>query len=192
MNASTDTRTRIIDRASELMMQHGFDGFSYRDISTELGMKNAAVHYHFPSKTDLVLALVEDQHEVLRSETSEFMAYGGSAREQLEGLFQFTAHQCTHGRPVCMVGAMAINYDAFPEEVKRANEQFLCDSRKWMTRVLEVGREQGEFEFKGEAEGKAIAILAALQGGRQLFRAAGKQFLEQLFGQIRSDLGIEA
>ena len=91
-----------------------------------------------------------------------------------------------------MVGAMAVNYDGFPEEVKRANEKFLRDSRDWMTRVLEVGREQGEFEFKGQAEGKALTILAAVQGGRQLYRASGRKYLEQLFEQIRCDLGIES
>lgn len=192
MNATRDTRSKIVDRASELMMQHGFDGFSYRDISTDLGVKNAAVHYHFPSKIDLVKALIEDQHETLRGKTSEFMAYGGSARDQLEGLFCFTMEQCQCGRPVCMVGALAVNYDDFPDEVKKANDRFMRDTRDWMTRVLEVGREQGEFEFRGSPQGKAIGILAAVQGGRQLFRVYGKPYLEQLFGQIRSELGIEA
>lgn len=192
MNTTPDTRSRIIDRASELMMQHGFDGFSYRDISTDLGMKNAAVHYHFPSKIDLVKALIEDQHEALRRKTSEFMAYGGSARDQLEGLFCFTMDQCRRGKPVCMVGALAVNYDEFPDDVKQANDQFMRDTRDWMTRVLEVGREQGEFEFRGSPESKAIGILAATQGGRQLFRVYGKPYLEQLFGQIRSELGIDS
>lgn len=191
MSATSDTRTRIIDRASELMMQHGFDGFSYRDISTDLGVKNAAVHYHFPSKVDLIKALIEDQHETLRRKTSKFMAYGGSAREQLEGLFCFTLEQCQCGRPVCMVGAMAINYDEFPDEVKELNDQFMRDSRVWMTRVLELGREQGEFDFRGAAEDKALSILATVQGGRQLFRVYGKPYLERLFGQIRRELGID-
>ena len=51
MKATRDTREQIVDTALQLLMQRGVNGFSYRDISEPLGIKNAAVHYHFPSKT---------------------------------------------------------------------------------------------------------------------------------------------
>ncbi len=191
MNQATDTKARIIERASELMMQRGFNGFSYSDISSPLGVKNAAVHYHFPSKHDLLRALVEDQHENLRRKTSKFMVYGGSAREQLEGLFGFTIHQCKAGRPVCIVGALAADYDELPDDVQQANARFMEDSRQWLTRVLELGREQGEFNFTGKPAAKAISILATIQGGRQLYRVFGERYLQDLFKQIRRELGIE-
>ena len=41
MSAAGDTKSQIIDKASELMMQRGMNGFSYRDISGPLGVKNA-------------------------------------------------------------------------------------------------------------------------------------------------------
>ena len=191
MNRTTDTREQIINRASELMMQRGFNGFSYSDISTPLGVKNAAIHYHFPSKTDLVRSLIEYQHETLHRRTSEFMAHGGSARQQLEGLFQFTLEQCRAGRPVCVAGALAIDYDQMPEDIHRAGERLTKDLCAWLRRVLDVGRQQGEFDFPGEAEAKAISILATVQGGRQLFRVHGETFLERLFAQIRLELGIK-
>ena len=192
MNQAADTRSRIIDRASELMTQRGFNGFSYSDISQPLGVKNAAIHYHFPSKTDLVRALIEEQHQMLRYSTSHFMAYGGSAREQLEGLFRYTLSQCHRGRPVCIVGALAADYDAFPDDIKEANHSFMKDTGDWLIRVLEVGREQGEFKFEGSAKGKAMSIQAIMQGGRQVYRIYGEKYLERLFAQIRSELGIEA
>lgn len=191
MNRTADTRSQIIDRASKLMMQRGFNGFSYRDISAPLGVKNAAVHYHFPSKIDLIRALIEENHELLRRKTSAFMAYGGSAREQLEGLFCFTLDECKGGRPVCVVGALAADYDDLPEDIRRANERFTDDLYQWLTRVLEVGREQGEFSFRGDASDKAISIGASMQGGRQLYRVHGEAFLQRLFAQIRTELGIE-
>ena len=85
----SDTREQIMDRAAQLLMSRGFNGFSYRDISSHLGVKNAAIHYHFPAKTDLAMALVEEYRKLLRTGTAEFMAYGGSALQQLEGFFAF-------------------------------------------------------------------------------------------------------
>ena len=79
MIRATDTREQIMDRAAQLLMSRGYKGFSYRDISSHLGVKNAAVHYHFPAKTDLALALIEEYRQVLRKGSAEFMAYGGPA-----------------------------------------------------------------------------------------------------------------
>ncbi len=190
MVPSSNTREQIIDKAFQLMLQRGMNGFSYRDISEPLGVKNAAIHYHFPSKMDLVKALIDENHQVLRKSTSEFMAYGGAARPQLEGLFAFAMSQCQCGRPICMVGALAIDYDDLSDEIKNANDRFMKDSVTWLTKVMEVGREQGEFSFDGDAGSKAVSILAMIQGARQLARVHGLDYLESIFQQVRTDLGI--
>jgi len=190
MATATNTRDQIIDKAFQLMLQRGLNGFSYRDISEPLGVKNAAIHYHFPNKLNLIEALIEENHQVLRKATAEFMAYGGPARLQLEGLFAFTLNQCRCGRPICMVGALAIDYDDLTDEIKQANDRFMKDSVKWLTKVLETGQEQGEIKFNGDPQTKAVSILATIQGARQLARVHGVDWLEKMFDQIRLDLNI--
>ena len=190
MRAVSSTRDQIVDKAFQLMLQRGMNGFSYRDISEPLGMKNAAIHYHFPNKVDLIKALIDENHQVLRRSTSEFMAYGGPARPQLEGLFAFTMSQCQQGRPICMVGALAIDYEDLDDDIKSANKAFMKDSVSWLTKVMEVGRAQEEFQFSGEALSKALSILAMIQGARQMARVQDKYYLEDIFRQIRTDLGI--
>jgi TetR/AcrR family transcriptional repressor of nem operon len=186
----SSTRDQIIDKAFQLMLQRGLNGFSYRDISGPLGVKNAAIHYHFPNKMDLIKALIDENHQVLRRSTSEFMAYGGPAMPQLEGLFAFTMNQCQCGRPICMVGALAIDYDELSDDIKSANDRFMKDSINWLTKVMEVGRDQDEFSFGGEPMSKAVSILAMIQGARQMARVHGLDYLEKIFEQIRIDLGI--
>jgi len=190
MNAPGNTKEQIIDTAFDLLLQRGMNGFSYRDISEPLGVKNAAIHYHFPSKMNLVKALIEESHERLRKKTAEFMAYGGPARPQLESMFQLTMHQWQCGRPVCMVGALCVDYEELNGAAKKALDRFMEDTVAWLTRVLEVGRERGEFSFNGGAFSKAVSILATIQGSRQLARIHGEKMLECTFSQIRTDLGI--
>jgi len=52
-----ETRTRILDAAEELFMQHGFEGTSMRTLTSRAGVNLAAVNYHFGSKDALIEAL---------------------------------------------------------------------------------------------------------------------------------------
>ena len=53
-----ETRTRILDAAEELFMQHGFEGTSMRLLTAKAGVNLAAVNYHFGSKDALIEARV--------------------------------------------------------------------------------------------------------------------------------------
>jgi AcrR family transcriptional regulator len=53
-----DTRTRILDTALELFSEHGFEGTTLQQIADRLGFTKAALYYHFPSKDDLLEALL--------------------------------------------------------------------------------------------------------------------------------------
>ncbi len=52
-----ETRTRILDAAEELFMQHGFGGTSMRQLTAKAGANLAAVNYHFGSKDALIEAV---------------------------------------------------------------------------------------------------------------------------------------
>lgn len=52
------TRQRILDAATELFEQRGFAGTSIRDLAIRAGMTKAALYYHFPSKEEVLQALL--------------------------------------------------------------------------------------------------------------------------------------
>src|SRR5688572_18883204 len=52
-----ETRTRILDAAEELFMQHGIEGTSMRLLTAKAAVNLAAVNYHFGSKHALVEAV---------------------------------------------------------------------------------------------------------------------------------------
>ncbi len=53
-----DSRTRILDVALELFAARGYHAVSVREIAERVGITKTAVLYHFPSKGDIVVALV--------------------------------------------------------------------------------------------------------------------------------------
>src|SRR3546814_5781008 len=61
MNTDT-TRTQIMQHAQRLIQERGCNGFSYRDLATLIGIKASSIHYYFPQKEDLLLAVVQHYH----------------------------------------------------------------------------------------------------------------------------------
>ena len=57
---SADPRADIIAAAARLFRKQGFAGASVREIASEAGLKKASLYYYFPSKEEIVYAMVED------------------------------------------------------------------------------------------------------------------------------------
>lgn len=53
------TRRRMLDTAIELFSQYGFAGTSLQMIADELGLTKAAIYYHFRTREQLLIALMQ-------------------------------------------------------------------------------------------------------------------------------------
>jgi AcrR family transcriptional regulator len=62
---------RVLDAALELFSEHGFEGTSLQDIADRLGVTKAAVYYHFHTKDEILLALVEPAFDELMALAAE-------------------------------------------------------------------------------------------------------------------------
>ena len=63
-----ETRTRILDVAEELFMQHGFAATSMRLLTSTAHVNLAAVNYHFGSKDALIEALFRRRLDPMNAE----------------------------------------------------------------------------------------------------------------------------
>jgi len=52
------TKTKILDAAEQLFAEHGFNGTSLREITSQAEVNLAAVNYHFGSKKELIKAVM--------------------------------------------------------------------------------------------------------------------------------------
>ena len=55
----SETAEQILDLAETLIQTRGYSAFSYQDIADALGIRKASIHYHFPSKTELGIAVID-------------------------------------------------------------------------------------------------------------------------------------
>src|ERR1700674_967063 len=65
---SADTKTRILDAAEQLFMEHGFEATSLRSLTTAASVNLAAVNYHFGSKEELFQAVLTRRLDPMNAE----------------------------------------------------------------------------------------------------------------------------
>src|SRR5438045_2702204 len=63
----TDTRKRILDAAREAFNRDGIGRVGVRDVARATDMSPGNLAYHFPTKDELVTALVGELHDLNRS-----------------------------------------------------------------------------------------------------------------------------
>ena len=78
-----DTKSRILDAAEELFMEHGFEATSLRLITTAANVNLAAVNYHFGSKEELFQAVLTRRLDPMNRDRMQLLtayeaASGGS------------------------------------------------------------------------------------------------------------------
>ena len=71
----------ILHAARVLMMDRGFNGFSFRDVAADVGIKSASIHYHYATKADLAEATARAYREAFKDAVTQIEA--GSASDLL-------------------------------------------------------------------------------------------------------------
>lgn len=69
--AAAPSRQRILDAALVLMSEHGASGTSMRQLADACELNVATLYHHFPSKSDLLRALLAEQGYLERMATDE-------------------------------------------------------------------------------------------------------------------------
>jgi AcrR family transcriptional regulator len=70
---SADTKTRILDAAEQLFMEHGFEATSLRSLTSAASVNLAAVNYHFGSKEELFQAVLTRRLDPMNAERIELL-----------------------------------------------------------------------------------------------------------------------
>ena len=71
---SQDTKSRILDAAELLFMEHGFEATSLRQLTAAAGVNLAAVNYHFGSKEELFQAVLTRRLDPMNQERIDLLA----------------------------------------------------------------------------------------------------------------------
>lgn len=184
---SENNRARILDAASRLFLEHGFDGVGVADLMHAAGFTHGGFYNHFQSKSELAAESAQRAFEI-RAET---MAEPEDLKGHLE-LYLSPRHRDNpeHG---CPAAALAGDAARQPEFVK---ERF-ATGVEGMIRALEK-RLGDNGEKRGAARRiKAVNLLTKLVGAISIARAMPEnsdirvEILESALTGALRDAGIQ-
>lgn len=180
------TRDKILELAEGYLLQQGYGGFSYADIAKALNIKNAAIHYHFSSKEDLVLAIIENVHS--RFEHWKKHLELQDHWERVSRFIKIYDNSCDKSDSMCLVTALCSDYALLPTKVQDVLNDFAKAIHQWFSETLASGRVAGEFNFEGTASQRASIIQTSLMGGLLINRVMGRSQYEDIKNQLIKDI----
>ncbi|WP_043269078.1 TetR/AcrR family transcriptional regulator [Streptomyces sp. CT34] len=165
-----DTRERLIQSTRELLWERGYVGTSPKAILERAGAGQGSMYHHFHGKPDLALAAISRSAADLRERAEAEFTGSGTVVERITA-YLTRERDALKG---CPVGRLTQDPDvmADPELRKPVEETF-----DWLTdrlaELLAQARANGELTAGLDPAATATALVAVLQGGYVLARAAG-------------------
>jgi AcrR family transcriptional regulator len=188
MVRNTNTKRAILDLAESFLQDKGFNGFSYAHISAELGVKNAAIHYHFPSKEVLASAVIQRYRDRFQLWINNARIKNLSPQEKLDWFFNIYTNTRADNGKVCLAGSLETEFNSLPASLREQTEALTRELLAWLQATLNEGSEAGVFHFSGDPASKAALILSSLQGALQMARAVGTDKFHAVIQQHKQDL----
>lgn len=182
------TREKIIRLADAMIREKGFNAFSYADIAAVLDIRNAAIHYHFPTKSLLGQAVVYE--ELLRVEGYRHRNAGVGGDLQLKQLVEMFYHN-SQRNAICLMGALTPEFATFDEGMQGMLRKLCVAIREWVGDCLEEARREGRLRFAGSADDRAALVVSTLLASLLLSRIEGPALFRRMLDRLLEDLDAD-
>lgn len=159
-------RAEISDALLATMAEHGYAKASIKRIAEEADVTPGLIHYHFDSKREILLHLLDDivdrQLDLVEGRIEE----AATPTEALDAAVETFLAAGESARPDEVAAWVTINAEAIRQpEVREALSAALQEFRDLFARVVAAGVEAGDFETGSlSTEGAAAALLSTVQG----------------------------
>ncbi|WEH30610.1 TetR/AcrR family transcriptional regulator [Streptomyces sp. AM 3-1-1] len=182
-----DTAERLIESTRALLWERGYTGTSPKAIQQRAGAGQGSMYHHFTGKPDLALAAIRRTAREMRAKAEELFSAPGTAVERVTAYL----HRERDVLKGCPIGRLTQDPEIMADaELRAPVGETLGWLRERLAKLLAEGRERGELSAALDPATTAATIVATLQGGYVLARAAGS--VEPFDQAIAGVLGLLA
>lgn len=187
----SETRAEILETATDILVTEGYEALTTQRLADELDVTEAGVYYHFDSKDDLLVAMVEHLEAKFEDVLSSIE---GTPDERLAAILQdrFEAVEAVRELEVLppsvqLLTATTSNDDPLRQALLSFAESYIT----LLTETIREGVERGVFETERPEE--TARTLAALIQGAEILATLDQSSEPSVWGTARyvlSDLYV--
>jgi TetR/AcrR family transcriptional repressor of bet genes len=156
-----ERRSQIVAGLAEVMAERGYAKATIRAIARAAGLTPGVVHYHFESKQQILIALIETLAETVRA---RLRAGDASPEDRLQAAIDAlvgTAAGIETRAVACwvVIGAEAVREPAVRDLYQAVMQQLIAEFERLLREAM-----QKEGGSGARANSAAVAVVAAVEG----------------------------
>ncbi|MGW3572418.1 TetR/AcrR family transcriptional regulator [Streptomyces sp. NPDC000941] len=164
------TAERLIESTQDLLWERGYVGTSPKAIQQRADAGQGSMYHHFSGKPDLALAAIRRTAEQMRATAEAYFSAPGTAYDRIRA-YLLREREVLRG---CPIGRLTMDPDIIADPALREPVTETLDwLRARLAQIVSEGVERGEFEAGLDPERTAASVVATIQGGYVVARAAG-------------------
>ena len=173
MAGAANTQERILDLAQQYIQERGYNGFSFRDLASCVGVKSSSIHYYYANKTHLALAVTSRYRKNFAAATAQLREEIPSAPDLLKAYAKIFKSTLEDGKKVCLCVMLASDRDSVEDSVTDQVRAFFADQYRWLSGVITNGISQGTIRDNIRPDDFAVLFFSALEGAMMVANAKG-------------------
>ena len=162
------TKSIILKTAQELILSYGYQGFSYKDISEQINLRKASIHYHFPTKEDLGIAFITKYSRLFALWCKRVEKLSG--KEKLHAFCTMYGELSNDGTRICPIGMVAADYHRMPEQIQLRSQELITQVEIWLEEMIRDGMKNKEFKPTLHPQEMTRQIVYAMSGALKMAR----------------------
>lgn len=166
-----DTRQLIIDKATLLFTQNGYNHTTLSQILEATGLAKGGFYFHFKSKEDLGAEVINSLDEYWHNELLPNLQRGKDAREKLEIMLSspgdcYSSPDCT--RPIVLLFTLATEMIEVHDEFSKRLKSIFTEWWGTLEYIINQGKSAGIFRSDVNTNSVAAIILSNIMGANLL------------------------
>ena len=163
MTKPNDTRSNILDVAQDMVQRQSISGVSFQELANRIGIKKGSMYYHFESKDELSIAMLDRAAEDLSASFKR--GKSKTPTQQLRYFFNIYFMYIGPGQRMCPGGAFASEWDKLSDQVHQSVRRVLRVQINGIEAIISEGIQSGEFESHGQSPSELASwVISCLQG----------------------------
>lgn len=172
MKKSNDVKNDILLVSQELIQLKGYNGFSYRDIAAAVGVKTSSIHYHFPTKENLVINVVSNYLNIVLQglDNIDNNAHYDTVTKLSKSLDFIFEHTFFTDKRMCLAGMLTAELMTLSDEILACLKHFFLKLESRLTDLLEEGAKNKTLKLQQSPQHLAQTIISLIEGGLLMAR----------------------